>query len=288
MYKNVFLFGARGHLAQTKLIPALKNNKMNYISLSRSNIQNLNKYKNDRNIAYMSIPSQNFIECISPYQDFIKENKPLFVIEKPHGITYSNFLELQSFFDLHKLNVIYNDHYVAKNALLNLNDLPHINDVRKIEVKLHESSCVNDRLNYFDQVGILLDMYQSHVLIILSTILARMENKNREKVLCHIAKCIPFHKYFSKYESYEGQNFTRCYIEFIYKGIGINVSCGKKLTDEKSLCISTNDGRYLCIDLSNTKGNPYDNIFEWLNNDDTERFLNKKEIGYMWKHINLF
>jgi glucose-6-phosphate 1-dehydrogenase len=236
----------------------------------------------------MSIPSQNFIECINPYEDFIKENKPLFVIEKPHGITYSNFLELQTFCNSHELNVVYNDHYIAKDSILNLYNLPQINSVRKIEIKLHESSCVNDRLNYFDQVGILLDMYQSHVLIVLSTILAKMENNTRESVLSHIARCIPFEKSFSKYESYEGKNFTRCDVKFIYKGVGINVSCGKKLTDEKSLCISTIDGRYLCIDLSNAKGNPYDNIFNWLNNDEIERFLSKKEIAYMWKHINLF
>ena len=207
MYKNVFLFGARGHLAQTKLIPALKHNKMKYIPLSRSKIQDLQDYKNDKNIAYMSIPSQNFIECISPYEDFIKENKPLFVIEKPHGITYSNFLELQSFCNSHELNVVYNDHYIAKDSILNLCNLPEINSVCKIEIKLHESSCVNNRLIYFDQVGILLDMYQSHVLIVLSTILAQMEDNTRENVLSHIARCIPFEKSFSKYESYEGQNY---------------------------------------------------------------------------------
>ena len=290
MYKNVLLFGARGHLSRTKLIPALNSKTIKYIPLSRQNIKNLDLYANEQNIAFMSIPTKHFFDCIEPYEDFIIQNKPLIVIEKPHGTSEYEFYELYNYFNNNNLKVVYNDHYLAKHSVLNLDkmNLPQFNKLRSIDFTLHESSCVNDRIAYFDEVGILLDMYQSHVLIVLSTLLAKIENVSRLDVLKHIAKCIPFNKKFSKYDSYKGEAFTKCDLTFIYKGIAINVSCGKKLTDEKSMCLHTNDGGYLCIDLSNSLGNPYTEIFTWLMEDAQNKFLSNEEIACLWKHINLF
>ena len=70
----------------------------------------------------------------------------------------------------------------------------------------------------------------------------------------------------------------------IYNGIKINVSCGKMLNDEKSICISSD----ICIDLSNDKSNPYAQIFEWLNNSQYNHFLSSKEVEFLWKHISNF
>jgi glucose-6-phosphate 1-dehydrogenase len=289
MYKNVLLFGARGHLSRTKLIPALKSSNIKYIPLTRQHTENLDIYANEQNIAFMSIPTKHFFNCIQPYEDFILKNKPLIVIEKPHGTSEDEFYELYSYFLNNDLKVIYNDHYIAKHSVLNLDkmDLPQFSQIRSIDFTLHESGCVNDRISYFDEVGILLDMYQSHVLIVLSILLAKMENISRLNALRHIAKCIPFNKKFSTYESYKGQAFTKCDLTFNYKGVDINVSCGKKLTDEKSICLHKNDGGYLCIDLSNRDSNPYTQIFTWLMEDKLYKFLSNEEIACLWKHINL-
>ena len=127
-------------------------------------------------------------------------------------------------------------------------------------------------------------MYQSHVLIILATIFSHLENKSRKDVISELAECSPSHTYFSKYKSYIGIADTRCEVSFRYKHIQINVSCGKKLTDEKSLCLVTSDLNYMCIDLSNNTGNPYDVIFNWLN-DNLHPFLSNDEIRLLWKHI---
>lgn len=290
MYNNVLLFGSRGHLARTKLIPALKSQNIDYVPLSRQRKVDLDIYKSKNNIAYMSIPTQHFFQAIDPYFDFFNINRPLFVLEKPHGINEQNFLEIDDFLGSNGFQSVYNDHYIAKNSILNIQTMqfPEFKNMNYIDIKLHESSCVNDRVEYFDKVGILLDMYQSHVLIVLSTLLSQIEQIPRIDVLRHIAKCIPYDKKFSKYNEYKGSSFTKCDFRFIYKGIGINVSCGKKLTDEKSLCLYTNKGSYCCIDLSNTAGNPYEQIFSWLREGSTDQFLTNKEISLLWKHINLF
>lgn len=81
MKTSVLLFGGRGHLAKTKLIPALNCKKIKYIPLSRQKVEIFNEH---HNIAFMSIPSQHVISCIKPYETYFKSVKPLTVLEKPH------------------------------------------------------------------------------------------------------------------------------------------------------------------------------------------------------------
>lgn len=290
MYNNVILFGSRGHLARTKIIPALEKKNISYERLSRQKVSDLSQYKNQKNIAYMSIPTQHLFDCIKPYSEFIKYNKPLFVIEKPHGINKANFENLKNFFDSNNLDVVYNDHYIGKQSIINLEtiNLPNFDQISSIDITLHESQCVNDRLGYFDSVGIVLDMYQSHVLVIISTLLSVIEGKSRLDILYYISNCAPLFTKFEKYDTYLGKSNTKCKISFEYKGITINVSCGKKLTDEKSICIYCNNDCYICIDLSNSKINPYEHIFNFLMQDEKHKFLSTVEIECLWKHINLF
>ena len=74
---NVLLFGARGHLARTKLIPAIKQNNMSYIPLSRQKAVDLQNYTHANDIAYMSIPTQYFFDSIQPYEQNFADTSPL-------------------------------------------------------------------------------------------------------------------------------------------------------------------------------------------------------------------
>lgn len=187
------------------------------------------------------------------------------------------------------MQIVYNDHYIAKNSILNLEKIrwPHIEEINEINITLHESQCVNDRLDYFDKVGIIMDMYQSHVLVILSTLLAHITTTDRKSVLETLTHISPCSINTSCYPEYKGSMPTQCNLSIFYNGIKINVSCGKMLNDEKSLCISTKYSD-ICIDLSNDKSNPYAQIFEWLNNSQYSHFLSSEEVELLWKHISNF
>ena len=285
---NVLLFGARGHLARTKLIPAIDKNNMSCVPISRQKVIDISKYNN--NIAYMSIPTQYFFDTTKPYQSQFKENKPLFVLEKPHGISYQNFSELKAFFDTNNYKVVYNDHYIAKDSILNLKNInwPPLQQIESVELRFHESQCVNDRLTYFDNVGILLDMYQSHALVVLSSLLAYISNSDRTEIIETLSSIIPLNVYYDKYDSYKGNAATSCVVQLVYHDITINISCGKMLNDEKSLCVKTYNDQDICIDLSNSKGNPYDKIFEWLSMENTTPFLSSYEVQLLWQHVEQF
>lgn len=288
---NVLLFGARGHLAKTKLIPAIKQNNMSYIPLSRQKVIDLQKYKCNDDIAYMSIPTQYFFDSIEPYEQNFKENSPLFVLEKPHGISYNNFLDIKNYFDENNYSVVYNDHYIAKDSILNLKNVawPSMKNIESITLKFHESQCVNSRIHYFDNAGILLDMYQSHALIVLSSLIAYIANTDRIEIIETLSGIVPSNVQYDKYSTYKGKADTSCIVDLIYNGIPIHISCGKMLHDEKSLCVKTfSDDDDICIDLSNEKGNPYDKIFEWLSVDYTDPFLSSYEVKLLWQHIKQF
>ena len=101
---NIHLFGSRGHLATTKIIPALKRQGVKGEMMSRSKETDLSPYLNEKNIMYMSVPSKSFFENIEPYMEFIEENRPTFVIEKPH----ENIL-IHEFAVSNNLKVLYNN-----------------------------------------------------------------------------------------------------------------------------------------------------------------------------------
>lgn len=281
---HVLLFGARGHLARTKIIPALDAQRISYTPLSRKEHTHFHMDKDIRNIAYMSIPTQHVIECIKPYEAQFLETKPLFILEKPHGLSLDNFLSISSYFKERDFRVLYNDHYIAKKSLQAcMLNAPNFN---KIKVTLHESDCINDRVSYFEGLGtygILLDMYQSHVMIMLSTVLGYIHNVSRTEILEELSVIEPSRLEFDKYDTYIGANYTQCKVCLKYKDIEIEVSIGKKLPDEKSMCL-TGPNEEVCLDFS-SNDNPYTLIFEWIKNDNTKPFLNCYEIELLWNHM---
>lgn len=271
----MFLFGSRGHLARTKIIPALEKTNTPYIPMSRSNIINITKYSKQKNIFYMSVPSQSIFECIEPYEDFVLENKPTFVIEKPHGIDENNFNILDNFFKDNHIDALYNDHYTAKFSET------EIKKPKKIEIILHEKDGVDDRMIFFEQVGIIYDMYQSHVVILLSMILSESLGISKTEVLEKISKIKPVILETSQYVGYSGCMPTYCKIYLKYEDIEIIASCGKRMPETiKKIYIDDSQ-----IDLDTTS-NPYIKVIEWLNENNKEKFLNSYQVYLLWKHIS--
>ena len=300
--KHCLLFGASGHLARTKVIPALLDRRIPYTAISRRRHENLTEHDHKNLFAFMSIPSKSIIECVKPYESFFNKHKPLFVLEKPHGIDRPNFDDIQAYFNNQGYDVVFNDHYIGKSSLTELihTDLPTIKNISSIDITLHENVCVNDRLAYFDSVGILLDMYQSHVLVVLSTILAHCKYteyaefptkqqlylNERSNIIKTFSKIVPHDVTFDTYDTYKGVSKTSCKIQMKYKDIDINVSCGKMLPDQKEAIIHTYFGKTYTIDLSNSVRNPYSYIFELLQNENLTHFLSEEDVYALWEHVS--
>ena len=81
--EHCLLFGARGHLAQTKLIPNFKRQDVTYTSISRKQKVDLREHYNNKNvICFMAIPTGRIMDHVEKYEDDFLRMKPTFVLEK--------------------------------------------------------------------------------------------------------------------------------------------------------------------------------------------------------------
>lgn len=118
------------------------------------------------------------------------------VIEKPFGKDLNNFFELNNqlleIFDEKQIYRI--DHYLGKDTVRNIlffraanpiffNDWSN-QTIAKVEVKVMEDLGVETRATYYDNYGQLRDLVQSHVLQLLSLVLAEVpESLDSESIL---------------------------------------------------------------------------------------------------------
>lgn len=285
---HCLLFGSTGHLARTKIIPSLERLDIPYVALSRKYKVDLMDYikRGDNVIAFMSIPSSGFKNVVEPYWDVLKDINPTYVLEKPYGTNKTEFESLMNYTESKNMHVVFNDHYIGKSAIVDLpnTELPPFEDIHCVRLILHEEDGVDDRMGYFEQVGIINDMYQSHVLLLYSMVIAQIKNESRESILKSMINMPITDKTLNIYDGYDGVMPTECKINGTYEHVEMNTSIGKKKPNQKEMIIYHKDGE-IKLDLSNTRIEPYDHIFKQILENNTENFLNTTEIRYMWEHV---
>lgn len=134
------------------------------------------------NLAFLATPSSTF-EPIAKGLNHIKQNLGCdieLMLEKPFGHDRKTagelFQSIMNYFD--KKNLFLIDHYLGKdpvksifplrynNAILNL--MLHGQAISNIQISALETLGTEDRAGYFDRVGIIKDMIQSHLLQVLA------------------------------------------------------------------------------------------------------------------------
>jgi glucose-6-phosphate 1-dehydrogenase len=274
---HCLVFGARGHLARTRIIPALKKLDCPHTPISRQQVANLEHLRGVPNIvAYMSIPTHNFCENVEPYLGLVDAT---YILEKPHGHSAYDFQRIKDFIDENNLKVVYNDHYLGKDVL------QHIQTPAKLEsikIKLHESGDMNERINYFDTVGIVGDMYQSHCVLLFATIIAKHTFRNREEILKELAASPPEIIQIARNLEYKGTAPTECKIRMTYDGIELEADLAKMVPGEKYILMNENDKWDL-----DTGGCAYENVLREIKCGNNEFFLKEKEVDYLWDHASI-
>ncbi|MBL4694118.1 glucose-6-phosphate dehydrogenase [Candidatus Gracilibacteria bacterium] len=177
-------------------------------------------------IAYFSVPPFVFKDIISNLGETkTSENEDLrIVLEKPFGEDTKSARDLFHFVAryFHEDCVYLLDHYLGKNAVQSILHLRHSNrflnlmmkgpEVANIQITAAEEVGVTNRVGYFDTVGTIKDMVQSHLLQILAFVTMSIpitENADaihREKQnILSALKFIPSEKniVIGQYESYK-------------------------------------------------------------------------------------
>jgi len=279
--EHCLLFGGRGHLAQTKIIPALEKENIDYTIISRKQKSNLKFLYNKPNIiSFMSIPTQHLESTLKPYKNDLDNINPKFIIEKPHGNSFDNFESICKFLENNSYNFVFNDHYLLKKNIINIeNKKIDFKKIKTIKIVIHENQCINDN------VGILLDMYQSHVLMTFVKILCLIYPTLYDyEILESISKTKFEIQESGKYNGYLGKQDT--FVSLKLKFEDINLECDlSKNVDHITNNIYFFDDKKLLIEYLSLNDETYGTMINNLKYNNTNTFLTKNEIQYLWKHM---
>lgn len=211
---QVIIFGGSGHLAMSKLVPALYNlncnihiilygrsdlkttykskllqfyssyttsflNNITYIQGEYNNLIDLKPLSTDNTILYIALPPQIYPTILASIET-IKYNKV--GLEKPYGVNLNNYNTLKI---TNKIILI--DHYLAKSISLvypllkqknlKLHNFLNKNNITSIKCYFCETSIIENN-NSFKNVGIIKDVMENHLIQMLVTILSNPKEGN--------------------------------------------------------------------------------------------------------------
>jgi glucose-6-phosphate 1-dehydrogenase len=137
-------------------------------------------------VFYLAIPPQAFREVLGMIREF-KEKHPeheyRVIVEKPFGTDLESAQDLNRCMRefLREREIYRIDHYLGKETVQNILALrfgntmfePLLNNhyVEKIELDLFEEQGIRDRADYFDDAGIIKDVFQNHILQVLALLM---------------------------------------------------------------------------------------------------------------------
>lgn len=133
-------------------------------------------------LAYFSVPPQGFKPIVKNLGESRRsKNEDIrLIIEKPFGKDSKSAEELFHFIAgyFQKEQIYLLDHYLGKSGIQSILNLRHSNrllntllkgeEIANIQISALEDIGVTNRIGYFEQVGIVKDMLQSHLLQILA------------------------------------------------------------------------------------------------------------------------
>ena len=163
----------------------------------RDFIKTLTSGKNLPQLMYFAVPPVVFepiINNISKTRKNKNEDMRL-ILEKPFGEDSASANKLFHLISTHfnEDQIYLLDHYLGKSAVQSILFLRHANrilnlllrgsQIANIQITAFEKIGVSNRINYFDQVGIIKDMVQSHLLQVLSLITMSIPIQNSAESL---------------------------------------------------------------------------------------------------------
>lgn len=170
-----------------------------YISGDYDNLEDYKKLKsslekNSTNIAYLSVPPNTFKPIIKNLGITRTENEDIrLIIEKPFGENGTIATKLYHYISNHfsEKEIFLLDHYLGKTSVQSILELRHSNkifnllingqEIDNIQITAFEEIGITNRGGYYDQVGTIKDVIQSHLLLLLAlTTMAIPINKTAE------------------------------------------------------------------------------------------------------------
>lgn len=230
--------------------------------------------KKEINHFYIALPPGNIIEALK-YVNMVKEKGygVKVLVEKPFGASLSEAERIKEYIEAEKLkeDIFLADHYLFKENVLHLEK----KDYKKIEIVSREELGVEGRI-FYDSVGAINDMVQSHLLNVLSKVIG--EEYLEELIIINVEV-----RQYNNYREEIGKNSkteTRAKILFYMRDKEILIETGKKFDHKEN---------YLVLDtekINLEKGrDPYLEMFEQFFNNKKENFTTIEQAIFNWKLV---
>lgn len=287
--RTIVIFGASGDLAKRMLMPSLSkihsddlriiayarsplqetysrelrkfynygNNfpeKVTYIQGVYHDISNLRNLLDENTYYYFSVPPEIYLDLLNQISKF---NFKGIGIEKPFGTDHESFMKLSCF---KKKGIFFIDHYLVKPLLIAVPTILNNNTKMKnlfqekhislIEACFNESILANGRM-YFEKTGIIKDVMQNHLMVILGSILSSItKNEDQdqlsvradvfERMSIDLDQCV-FGQYTGYNEELGSVSTTETFSSFLinfnhnkWNGVPILMTAGKGLQSKNT------------------------------------------------------
>lgn len=163
-------------------------------------LHKLEKNKHRIRLAYFSVPPSTFPEIfknLATVNFNTRMARLKLIIEKPFGTNLRSAKKLKKTLERHfqPEQIFLLDHYLGKESVSNLLSLRYANPilstllqrehVSNIQISALEKKDIEGRANYFDHVGIVRDMVQSHLLQILAYLTMQIPREQTNEAIHH-------------------------------------------------------------------------------------------------------
>lgn len=223
-------------------------------------------------IIYVATPAFCYPDIIS-FVNSLKDFQIKLVLEKPLALDYNNFKKLLPLFTK---NISMIDHFLFKYDIIKIINTYKHKEFRLFKIAFIYKDDVESRLGYYDIAGCFIDMFQSHYLAILYSIIADkiIDFKDNMVIVKNVRK---------RYDNYGGVNKidTYFYLEILWSGITLIFESGKAFESEKKI-IQIDNEEYTIKNYENE----YELFFkDLIENKNDNSLIFKSEV--FWNITNI-
>jgi glucose-6-phosphate 1-dehydrogenase len=182
-------------------------------------------------IIYVAVPPFCYETIISFFSNYKNTYKYL-ILEKPLSLDYNNYKLLkQQLFE----NTYVMDHFLYKSDIQNIIKKHKHDKITFFKISFHYDCDVENRLRYFDNVGFFIDMFQSHYLSILYSLIGPKINDLIDALIVKNIK--------KQYYDYGGKNKVDTYFQVQLEDLNVEdkdgcnyvFEGGKAMKEEKKI-----------------------------------------------------
>ena len=250
-------------------------------------------------IFYLSLPPDQYLKTLEGLKFCGINIQNFILLEKPFASDISSLLKTEQFAKdfLQKSKILYVDHYLFKNIIKDIYNYKDqsvavglYENISKIEVSFLESNDISSRGAFYDKVGVVYDVFQNHILEIVSSFLSTKKlSKDRVSVLNDLTVTSSDikrgqYKGFRDHKGVSALSETETYlkIKILYHSIPIFVEAGKSCKNQNvslTICYKNGDKKT----FNSFTENAYINLFKDLSSGSLENFISFGEALALFK-----